>query len=80
MRLRWLALGVVLGVGVSLWAGRTVRRAADRYRPQRLTGNVAGALRGVGAEVKTAVSEGRAAMRQREAELRQQLVDPRLGR
>ena len=76
-RLRWLTTGFVLGFVVALWLTRTMREAAHRYAPERLSRNVAGAVKGAGTDVRAAVAEGRAAMRQREAELHQRLAERR---
>jgi hypothetical protein len=62
-RIRWLATGLAIGVGTSLWLERKAKAVAARYSPatraRRLPGDVAAAVR-----------EGREAMRAREAELR----------
>jgi hypothetical protein len=78
-RLRWITTGFVLGFALALWLTRTMRDAAQRYSPERLSRNVVGTVKGVGSDVRTAVAEGRAAMREREAELRQRLAEPRPG-
>ncbi len=72
-RLFWLTVGLTIGYGTSLWLMRTVRRTVERFTPERLSkGAVAGA-RSFGAEVRAALDDGRAAMRQREAELRAEI-------
>jgi hypothetical protein len=65
-RLFWFTLGC----GSSLWLMRTVRRTVERFTPQRLTQDAVASARSVGTELRAALDEGRAAMRQREAELR----------
>jgi hypothetical protein len=72
-RLFWLSVGLAGGFGSSFWLMRTVRRTVERFTPQRLTQDVVGGARSVGTEVRAAVEEGRAAMRQREAELRAEI-------
>lgn len=62
-RVRWLSMGAAVGFGGSLWVQRKLKTAAERYRPVGLAGAAAGRAR-------EALEEGRAAMRQREAELR----------
>ena len=62
-RLFWLCTGVGFGFGSSFWVMRAVRRTVDRYRPTRVVARLEG-------DVRAAVSEGRIAMREREAALR----------
>jgi len=61
-RFFWLSVGLTIGYGTSFWLMRTVRRTVERFTP-----------RSVGAEVRAALEDGRAAMRQREAELRAEI-------
>jgi hypothetical protein len=75
-RLFWLVVGAGFGFGLSFWLTRLVRETVDRYRPERVSADLAGALRQFGADLRAAVEEGREAMREREAELRADL-DPR---
>ena len=72
-RLFWLAVGTGLGFGLSFWIMRTVRSTIERYTPERVSSDVTSALRGLGGEVRAAVAEGRAAMAERESELRESL-------
>lgn len=76
-RLLWLTIGAGFGFGMSFWIVRMVRERIDRYSPERVSGDVAKAVRDLGRDVRAAVSEGATAMRQREAELRRQLEGPR---
>ena len=69
-RLFWLMVGAGFGFGVSFWLMRFVKEKAARYTPERVSSDLAGALRGLGQDIKDAVTEGRAAMQEREAELR----------
>jgi hypothetical protein len=62
-RLFWLVTGVGFGFGSSFWVMRAFRRTLDRYRPTAVVARLEG-------DVRAAVEEGRAAMREREAELR----------
>ena len=59
-RLFWLGLGIAAGFGGSYWIQQRVKQTVDRFAPDRLQ-----------ADAKAAVSEGRAAARARERELRQ---------
>ena len=72
-RLLWLMIGAGFGFGVSFWVVRTVRQVVERYTPERVSTDLAGALQAFGQDLRSAVAEGRAAMREREAELRGQL-------
>jgi len=69
-RLFWLLMGAGFGFGVSFWLMRFVKETAARYTPERVSSDLADALRGLGADLRAAASEGREAMREREAELR----------
>jgi hypothetical protein len=64
-RVRWLAVGAVVGLGGRAWARRAARKALRRSPPVRAVAGIAK----VGSEVKAAVREGRWAMTAREAEL-----------
>jgi len=72
-RLFWLAVGAGLGFGMSFWIMRTVRSTIQRYTPERVSSDLSHALRGLGADIRAAASEGRQAMSEREAELRESL-------
>lgn len=81
-RLFWLSIGATLGVGTSWWVTRAVKQKIERYAPARLTSDVARKARSVGDEVRAAVADGRAAMKEQEALLRTQLEEryaPRTG-
>ncbi len=73
-RARWFGAGVALGAGVTVWAQRKVRGLMARYRPARLAGGAVDKALGWPSEVRAALDEGRTTMRQREAELRGDLV------
>jgi hypothetical protein len=72
-RLFWLVVGAGFGFGISFWVMRTVRGAVDRYRPERVGSELAGAVRSLGSDLRAAAAEGRSAMRDREAELRREI-------
>ncbi len=78
-RLFWLMVGAGFGFGMSFWIMRVVRETAARYTPERLSSDLVGAVRQLGADLRAAVTEGRTAMREREAELRSELRDSRAG-
>jgi hypothetical protein len=69
-RLFWLVVGFLLGVGSSVAVVRRLRRAAARYAPPEIAQRWSRQARVVGHDVRAALSEGRHAMRSREAELR----------
>jgi hypothetical protein len=80
-RLFWLLVGVGVGFGGSFWLTRYVRQTVARYTPERLSSDMAHRIRGFGADVRMAVSEGRRAMLEREAQLRgEDLVGREIGR
>jgi hypothetical protein len=69
-RLFWLVVGAGLGFGVSFWLMRFVRDVVERYSPERVSTDLADALRSFGQDLREAVKEGRMAMAEREEELR----------
>ena len=76
-RLRWMVMGISVGASASVWAQRRIKLLMRAYTPPEVAARaakrsteVAGRTAG---EVRTALAEGRQAMRQREAELRHQL-------
>ena len=69
-RLFWLLIGIGFGFGTSFWLMRFVRETAARYSPERVSADLAGAIKGLGTDIRLAVADGREAMREREAELR----------
>jgi len=69
-RLFWLLVGAGFGFGTSFWVMRFVRETAARYTPERVSADLADAVKSLGADLRAAVAEGREAMREREAELR----------
>lgn len=72
-RLLWLLIGAGFGFGVSFWVVRTVRQTVERYAPERVSADLAGAMRALGQDIRAAVAEGRVAMHEREAELRAEI-------
>jgi hypothetical protein len=73
-RLFWLVVGAGFGFGVSFWLMRFVRDTVSRYTPERVSSDLADAIRSFGADLRAAVAEGRDAMREREDELRAELT------
>ena len=72
-RLFWLALGISIGLGSSVWVTRRVKRVAARYTPERLSNDLTSSVRKLGRDLRLAIQEGREAMLKREAELRNEL-------
>jgi len=66
-RLFWLLVGFALGLGSSYALVRKAQRVAARYAPTEVVDRWGGTVR-------AAVGEGRAAMRSREAELRESIA------
>ena len=69
-RFFWLVVGAGFGFGVSFWLMRWVRETAARYAPDRVSSDLASAVKGLGQDLRDAVAEGRVAMREREVDLR----------
>jgi hypothetical protein len=70
-----LGMGATIGVGVMRWA----QRAADRLAPQSLAEELVQTAADWRERLAAALSEGQAAMAEREAELRAQLAEPGSG-
>jgi hypothetical protein len=70
-----LGLGAVVGVGVMRWASRT----ADRLAPRSLASELLETAADWRERLAEALEEGRAAMAEREAELRARLAEPGSG-
>jgi len=77
-RLFWLMIGAGFGFGLAMRLTRTVRRTVDRFSPDNIASTIASALRDFGADLRAAVTDGRQAMVEREAELRAELDARRL--
>ncbi|HVW34245.1 MAG TPA: hypothetical protein VHL53_17040 [Acidimicrobiia bacterium] len=76
-RLRWIVMGMGVGASASVWAQRKVKALMRSYTPPEVASRAArrsqAAAGRTAGEVRTALAEGRQAMRQREAELRHQI-------
>ena len=73
-RLFWLMIGLGLGFGASFWLMRFVRSTIERYSPDRVSNDLAAAVRGFGKELRAALAEGRDAMHDRELEIREEIA------
>jgi hypothetical protein len=71
-RVRWVAIGFGAGIGASVYGYQKLRRTVDRHASPELrdAGRKVNAIR---RDVQAAVSEGRVAMHEREAELNAQI-------
>jgi len=69
-RVFWLGVGYTAGIGTSVYAACKVKAAPRRCTPEGLGGRVTDTVTGISRDGKAAVTEGRSAMREREAELR----------
>ena len=69
-RLFWLLVGAGFGFGVSFWLMRFVKQTVERYSPERVSDDLASAIRAFGQDLRAAATEGRLAMQEREEELR----------
>ena len=76
-RIFWLAIGLGIGFGMSFWFMRFIRETVDRYRPERVSQDLAGAISKLGDDLRSAVREGRMAMAEREEELRAEVDSQR---
>lgn len=79
-RFFWLITGAGFGFGMSFWLTRMMREAVERYMPKRVSVEMGRVVRGFGADVRAAVSEGRTEMAESEARLRADVETRRLTR
>jgi hypothetical protein len=75
-RATWLGVGFTIGVGTTVVAARKARRQLDRYKPpalvDRVTTTISTRTTTLKDQVVVALSEGRSAAKDREAELREE--------
>jgi hypothetical protein len=69
-RVTWFATGAAAGLGGAVYARRRVREAVGRLAPEHVQQAARDRARAAAERVADAVREGRAAMREREQELR----------
>ncbi|MEI7886679.1 MAG: hypothetical protein WCJ04_04720 [Actinomycetes bacterium] len=78
-RLFWLSVGVVAGASGTVWAERKIRTQLDSLQPDHLAVLAQKRAVSLGRQLVDAAVEGRAAMRDREVELRDQYRSPLLS-
>jgi hypothetical protein len=78
-RLFWLTFGLGLGAVVGVTTVRWATRTAEKLTPQSLAERAVSLAADLRARLADALDEGRAAMAEREAELRAQFVEPGSG-
>jgi hypothetical protein len=80
-RATWLGVGFTLGVGTTVVAARKARQHLDRYKPpavvHRVTTTITTRSVTLKDSVVEALTEGRAAARAREEELRAERIETR---
>jgi hypothetical protein len=72
----WTVFGIGLGAAVGIGVMRWTRRTAERLTPGSVSERALDFARDWRERLGDALQEGRAAMAEREAELRAQLVEP----
>ncbi len=72
----WTLLGLGMGAAIGIGVVRWVSRTAERLTPQSMGQRALDAAHDWRERFAGALEEGRAAMAEREAELRAQLVEP----
>ncbi len=78
-RLFWLGIGTVAGAAGTVWTERKVKERLDALAPEHAVKVAAEKAKDAGRTVVEAVTEGRAAMAEREQELRARRDDRRPG-
>jgi hypothetical protein len=77
----WLATGVVVGVGGTLWTQQRVRKVIDqaqaRLSPEHMVRGAARSAQGIPARVRAANAAAAEERRRRERELRERFAHPR---
>ena len=72
-RLFWLALGLGAGAASAILASRFVRKQTDKVAPVNLAREARGGMMDLAKLVSDSLAEGKAAMQQKEDELRSEL-------
>jgi len=69
-RVVWFGVGAAAGSAGTIWTQRKVREQMEKTTPAHLASVASDATRRIGTAVREAMSEGRLAATEREAELR----------
>lgn len=69
----WFTTGATAGFGGAMWVRRRVLRTVRRLTPEHVQADVTNSVRRLGSDLRDAVTAGRHAMADREAELRSEL-------
>ena len=69
-RTRWMVVGYAAGLGSSAYAAYRARKVVQRYSPPAVVDRAVDSASNAAARVRDALVEGRAAMTERETELR----------
>ena len=72
-RVVWFGSGFTAGLAGAWWVRRQVRTTVERYVPAKVRDEVGQRTRATVGEVRSALAEGRAVMRQYEAQARAEL-------
>lgn len=75
-RARWMGMGFAAGVGATVWANVKLREQAARYTPSAIGEEAARRARNLGGDLRDALADGRRAMADREAQLRETRLLP----
>jgi hypothetical protein len=70
-RVTWFVVGAAAGASTAIATGKKVRQKADQLKPVNVAKSAASRARARSHEVADAIREGRAAMKAKEAELKQ---------
>lgn len=79
-RLIWWGAGFGAGLGSSFWVKRVVNRKVQRYVPDTVRATVGKTAKAAGTNLRGAVVEGRAAMRQYQTDAEAEVAGERRTR
>ena len=79
-RVIWWGAGFGAGLGSSFWVKRAVNRRVERYVPDTVRKTVGKTAKAAGTNIRGAVTEGRAAMREYQTEAEAEVTGERRSR